>query len=297
MPTYYMQAFILPTWVVQNLQKITRRFLWRGSSANYSGDHCLVQWAKVTLPKSRGGLGVTDLKLHNIALALKWLWIGLTDPTSLWSCTLYTINANLAQAINEPQARNLSFYIQDILKLLPIFNSIMASPSPGTLNWNLTATPHSQSNRHDFLNNPSIHSPQFATIWTIQAPPKVRFFVWLLLHNKINTANNLLRKGWPATPSCVMCNPHTPEDAAHLFITCPLARQLQTASSLQTQISDQSVMASWTTAIPAKKEARWAAVMWTLWKERNSRIFRGTATTLPQMTTTVWELTKEWNAQ
>jgi hypothetical protein len=130
MPTYYMQAFILPTWVVQSLQKITCRFLWRGSSANYSGDHCLVQWAKVTLHKSHGGggLGVTDLKLQNITLTLKWLWIRLTNQTSLWSSTLNTLSTNLAQTITQPQTLNLSFYIQDILKLLPIFTSVTSSP-------------------------------------------------------------------------------------------------------------------------------------------------------------------------
>jgi exonuclease III len=35
----------------------------------------------------------------------------------------------------------------------------------------------------------------------------------------------------------------------------------------------------------------------TTWKERNSRIFRGTTTTLPRMAAAVWELTKEWKAQ
>jgi hypothetical protein len=85
MPLHYMQAFMLPRWVFQPLNKINRRFLWRGKAEKYSGGHCLVPWERVTLPKRFEGLRITDLQLQNKALLLKWLWSANNNETSLWS--------------------------------------------------------------------------------------------------------------------------------------------------------------------------------------------------------------------
>jgi zinc-binding in reverse transcriptase len=96
-----------------------------------------------------------------------------------------------------------------------------------------------------FLNNPSIPSPQFAKIWKLQAPPRIRFFIWLLLHDKLNTADNLLQKGWTATPNCIMCNSYAPESAI-LFISCPISHNLHVACKLSDNQRNQSLMESWT---------------------------------------------------
>ncbi|WVZ95321.1 hypothetical protein U9M48_041103 [Paspalum notatum var. saurae] len=39
-------------------------------------------------------------------------------------------------------------------------------------------------------------------IWKAKTEPKCRFFAWTLLHRKILTANNLLRRGWLHDPIC-----------------------------------------------------------------------------------------------
>jgi zinc-binding in reverse transcriptase len=198
--------------------------------------------------------------------------------------------------INQTQTHNLSFYINDILKLLPIFTPVTSSDSSGTLNWKLTAAAtFSAKSVYDILNEPSIHSPQFVRIWKIQVLSRIRFSIWFLLYDKLNTADNLLHKGWPVTPSCVMCSSQSSEDAAHLFNTCSLSQQLHTACLLPTQNQDRSMMDSWTAVVRAKQEELWATIMWILWKERNSRIFRGLANTLHRMTKMVWEYRMEWH--
>jgi hypothetical protein len=34
----------------------------------------LVKWVKITKPKSKGGLGIKDLRRMNISLLCKWWW-------------------------------------------------------------------------------------------------------------------------------------------------------------------------------------------------------------------------------
>jgi hypothetical protein len=42
-------------------------------------------------------------------------------------------------------------------------------------------------------------------VWKVNTEPKCRFFTWLGLLQKIPTADNLMRKGWPCDPNCSLC--------------------------------------------------------------------------------------------
>jgi hypothetical protein len=49
-------------------------------------------------------------------------------------------------------------------------------------------------------------------IWKATAEPKCKSFAWILLQQKILTANNLAKLGWPHDPLCKLCHvaPETP---------------------------------------------------------------------------------------
>jgi zinc-binding in reverse transcriptase len=53
----------------------------------------------------------------------------------------------------------------------------------------------------------------------MKLPLKVRYFFWLVVQNKILTADNLSRKGWIGPLSCVFCQVN--ESMNHLFFACP----------------------------------------------------------------------------
>jgi hypothetical protein len=59
--------------VMQEFDKIKRRFLWAGNKA-ISSDKCKVNRTKTTLPNELGGLGVLDLEKFARVLRLRWLW-------------------------------------------------------------------------------------------------------------------------------------------------------------------------------------------------------------------------------
>jgi hypothetical protein len=75
MPIFFMSTFILPSWVIKEIDKIRRNFLWHGHKENTIGRHVnLVAWATMTMPKKLGGLGVMDLATMNKALMTKNMW-------------------------------------------------------------------------------------------------------------------------------------------------------------------------------------------------------------------------------
>jgi hypothetical protein len=43
------------------------------------------------------------------------------------------------------------------------------------------------------------------SIWQAASKPKCRFFAWLVMHDRVPTANNLLKKNWPCNFFCSFC--------------------------------------------------------------------------------------------
>jgi hypothetical protein len=74
-----MSLYISPK-VLEALRKICRAFLWKGRQET-NGGHFLVAWDKVDW----GGLGLPDLKLLNLALWCRWVWLKRVGPTKAWA--------------------------------------------------------------------------------------------------------------------------------------------------------------------------------------------------------------------
>lgn len=60
MVVYLAMAVDLPPWAIKEIDKIRRRFLWRGRK-DLKGGHCHVAWDKVCRPLDPGGLSISDL--------------------------------------------------------------------------------------------------------------------------------------------------------------------------------------------------------------------------------------------
>jgi hypothetical protein len=64
---YQAMVLDLPPWFIKAVDKIHRRYFWKGRM-DAKGGHCLVAWPKVTRPKELGGLGIANLQVLNWAL-------------------------------------------------------------------------------------------------------------------------------------------------------------------------------------------------------------------------------------
>ncbi|KAL7614622.1 hypothetical protein Lser_V15G08580 [Lactuca serriola] len=96
LPTFYMSLFKAPLRIIDQIEKIRRRFLWGGSELKRIIH--LVDWNKVIAPKSDGGLGVGSIFAQNTALLFKWWWRLMNEKCGLWRSVIVSIH-NL---VNKP---------------------------------------------------------------------------------------------------------------------------------------------------------------------------------------------------
>jgi hypothetical protein len=126
--------------------------------------------------------------------------------------------------------------------------------------------------------------PPFDTgkIWKAKAKPKVKFFGWTAMHQKILTADILEIRGIQNNHCCPLCNAE-PENATHPFsleVLCLIWSWFRLPGSPRPSSSTHGTVA-WLSSTVAKMGAgqakRSMAILLycclNIWKERNSRIF------------------------
>ena len=127
-------------------------------------------------------------------------------------------------------------------------------------------------------------------IWKSPAPLKVLAFSWTLLLDRIPTRSNLelcrVLDGGEGACVCAFCG-RREETACHLFLPCEVAAKVWvlvfnwvnvnfiTPHSLGTHLD------CWFNEVNSKKVRKgllmiWHATIWTIWLERNEKIFKGT---------------------
>ena len=118
-----------------------------------------------------------------------------------------------------------------------------------------------------------------------KAPPKVKFFMWLVLHRRIWTANRRLRHGLQDSDDCNLCS-QASETCDHLFVGCVTTRQLWYRLLLPLGLQDLTPLTEESLGIWWLRQREWLSadsrppfdtllllITWTIWKERNNRVF------------------------
>ena len=142
-------------------------------------------------------------------------------------------------------------------------------------------------------------------IWKAWATPRIKFFLWLLLQDRVWTATRLQLRGWENNYFCALCERNL-ETAVHLFTECPFAREVWTmvatwSSCLNLQPegwNDYSDMEEWFFAITSigTKAAHSLAMLttWHIWKERNAIVFQQNHSTVQALFAKIKDEYSNW---
>jgi hypothetical protein len=123
------------------------------------------------------------------------------------------------------------------------------------------------------------------SVWKNWAPPKIKFFIWLVYQNRIWTADRLAKRGWPNCGMCPLCKCCI-ESADHLFVHCRFTLRLWNKAKewlglhmLSTNNwADLSFPEWWNMSTSGNGRRGLATffmlVIWEVWNERNDRVFK-----------------------
>lgn len=191
--------------------------------------------------------------------------------------------------------------IAEFISLWGLVHEVQLSQDEDSISWKWTT--------HGIYTSKSAYVIQFTgafcsfnaqAIWRAQSEGKHRVFAWLLVQNKILTADWLLTRNWSCNPMCVLCD-QLPETVVHLCLTCVFAREgwvrfaARSGGRIRVLEFGVSMEMWWNSSLAglSRKDRRWMAVVliyipWGIWKERNRRIFEGWRHCLPWCSTSSW---------
>lgn len=143
--------------------------------------------------------------------------------------------------------------------------------------WEDAASKLSSSALYKTVTASEVECVYYKFIWENCAPPKVKFFGWLLVQNRIQTKENLLKKHCLDNDTCEVCVTGAVESAAHLIAGCPFSSGFW--RHLDIVIAEDDVANLWSVQPPAQLPAAHFNTFlllccWRLWKHRHDVAFR-----------------------
>jgi hypothetical protein len=157
---------------------------------------------------------------------------------------------------------------------------VQLTDSPDQIRWRWAADgKYSSKSAYEFQFKGTYCTFNNRALWRAKAEEKHRLFAWLLVQNKILTADKLQVRNWPSDPICRLCDQEL-ETAQHLCLHCVYAQELWhlvsgwTNGRVQVPSRSADLEGWWNAAVSGKPkaEARTIAAMliytaWNLWKE------------------------------
>jgi hypothetical protein len=109
-------------------------------------------------------------------------------------------------------------YIHEYIRLWVRLSDIhLVDDIDDSIIWNLTPSgEYSTTSAYNAHFYGATQTNMNKMVWKVWAPPKIKFFAWLAIRNRLWTSDWLERRGWDNCGLCPLCNQHN-ETAAHLF--------------------------------------------------------------------------------
>lgn len=132
--------------------------------------------------------------------------------------------------------------------------------------------------------------PTFSSLWKANCIPRIKFFGWLLLMDRLNTRDMLQQRNFNVQPgvTCVLCDHDLRETRDHLSFECEFARQcwslLYIVWSTNPRLHDRIMVAKQVSTNGFFMDIILIAA-WEIWKLRNAIIFN-----VEQRSMQIWKL-------
>ncbi|XP_021743462.1 uncharacterized protein LOC110709552 [Chenopodium quinoa] len=135
-------------------------------------------------------------------------------------------------------------------------------------------------------------------IWKLDIPPKLQIFLWQIMHNSVGVRDTLYKKKIIPFNHCSFCCTY-PESHDHLFLTGDRAKEIWnhvlTQSWLPGALPPIDLITTLSTLRKNTSLRKFIILLWSIWKERNSIIFKNETFDIPRTFHRAQFAFKEWN--
>ncbi|KAJ1439535.1 Reverse transcriptase zinc-binding domain [Sesbania bispinosa] len=140
------------------------------------------------------------------------------------------------------------------------------------------------------------------TLWKLKVPNCVKLFLWRLLRGCLPTRMNLQRKGVSCPATCAFCESAL-ENEWHVFFGCMNNIACWQKAGMW-QLLEQSVSVSegfqetaffLLSSLQYNMKHKFAMVLWSLWKQRNEKVWEGVQRATSEVVTRAQEAFIDWN--
>ncbi|KAJ1418166.1 Ribonuclease H-like superfamily [Sesbania bispinosa] len=140
------------------------------------------------------------------------------------------------------------------------------------------------------------------TLWKLKVPNCVKLFLWRLLRGCLPTRMNLQRKGVSCPATCAFCESAL-ENEWHVFFGCMNSIACWQKAGMW-QLLEQPVSVSegfqetaffLLSSLQYNMKHKFAMVLWSLWKQRNEKVWEGVQRATSEVVTRAQEAFTDWN--
>jgi hypothetical protein len=183
-------------------------------------------------------------------------------------------------------------HIIEFSTLWNLIQDVHLNEDPDTITWKLTNNAsYSTSSAYVAQFDTPPTSFMMPAVWDNWAPPKCKTFAWLILQNRVWTADRLIRRGWPNCGPCQLCK-RAPETAAHMIFQCRYSLRVWNElkdwlglTNFDTNIwANYDSLEEWwchISGVNGRRRKGLSSLLlltaWEIWNERNARVFRSVA--------------------
>lgn len=135
--------------------------------------------------------------------------------------------------------------------------------------WQFTSSgKYSSQSLYKIINFRGIKPVHVSAVWSLKIPPRVHFFLWLLIHNITLTRDNLAKRRKLEDECCLFCTEE--KSVHHVFFECVVAKQFWAIISDAVGIGTYWLSNKKHTVLNMVS----SAVLWSIYKLRNDIYFQ-----------------------
>ncbi|XP_074305322.1 uncharacterized protein LOC141640417 [Silene latifolia] len=215
--SYWATIFLIPSGIMNNIDRICRNFLWSGKDSYLRAP--VVAWDQCCKPKAEGGLGIKNSKMWNKALLGKYVWWVANKKDHLWVRWINHVYLRGRHWTNYSPPSDCSWSWKKIAHIMMMFRPAYIEDQ-----WLGNSAAYTIKAGYDWIRNPGDSVSWWKICWNALNVPKSSFIFCAVMLRRLLTRDRLARMGGPTSMECYLCQ-GADESHGHLYYECDFSRK------------------------------------------------------------------------